>query len=66
MHDIAEEVSEFILPENYDNFSSIDSDEDFLSKQQFVDRLSKKLLDFKGRFFENIEDRIESFCTQNN
>lgn len=64
MHDIAEEVSEFILPENYDNFSSIDSDEDFLSKQQFVDRLSKKLLDFKGRFFENIEDRIESFSTQ--
>ena len=66
MHDIAEEVSEFILPENYDNFSSIDSDEDFLSKQQFVDRLSKKLLDFKGRFFENIEDRIESFSTQIN
>lgn len=28
VHSIAEELSEYILPENYDNFQSIDSDED--------------------------------------
>ena len=64
VHDIAEDISEFILPENYDTFSSMDSDEDQLSKQQFVDRLTTKLLDFNSRFFENIEDRIASFSTQ--
>ena len=64
VHDIAEDISDYILPENYDTFSSMDSDEDQLSKQQFVDRLTNKLLDFNSRFFENIEDRIASFSTQ--
>ena len=64
IQEIAEDLTEYILPEDFENFQSQDSDDDQLTRQQFVDRLSEKLLDFRGRFLQNIENRIEAFSVQ--
>lgn len=64
VHDIAENLSECLLPDNMDKVMTIDEEEDKISMEEFVQILSDKLNDFDDRFFENIEDRIDNFSQQ--
>ena len=62
IHDIAEDLCETILP--IEVIALEPQDEDIINHSQFVEKMQSKLAQFDGRFLENIEDRVDSFCSQ--